>query len=260
LSCLGLGAVAVSSLLNKNQELSVNAKDAVLAQGALYAGNAIYLHVNSNWLEAGAKFATYFYNGTYNAWSGIMTGVTNDSTLVAGDGTGTFDAIYESIVPSFPTDSGITSWSYVIGVRLNSTATAGSFDHDNGIEWDKTGNIPLSGTENVVIIPDTWWDTSTSIGSYNASTRLEFWAQSVTWWGTSVCAATGGTDLPTLQASWQASATAYATLGADVKSAFSNATAVSGATDYTGVAARYDYILAKYGTDLSSYGGNFANR
>jgi hypothetical protein len=244
LSCLGLGMVAVSSLLNKNQELSVNAKDTVISEGAVTPGNAIYFNYKAGtwWTDYSAKTAFYFYAGSNNAWSGFATSVPNDSDVL------------EATAPAL---SGVSVWTAVIAVRLVSTSTSPNW---NDKYYNQTVDIPINGTLNCVSLTDSSGSAASAF-NYSYSTRLGYWAQSVTWWSTAtICSATGGTDLSTLESSWQASATAYAVLGADVKSAFSNATAVSSATDYTGVAARYDFIYAKYGTELSSYGGNFANR
>lgn len=86
-------------------------------------GNAdtLYLKPASNWKEAGARFAAYFFEGDKNTW-GSMTD--ND-----GDG------VYEVDVPD--------GYSNVIFVRMNPGATANNWDN----KWNQTADlvIPTDG-------------------------------------------------------------------------------------------------------------------
>ena len=70
---------------------------------AVFAANAtLYLKPNSNWLQANARFAAYYWNSTGNAWSSMT-----DSN---GDG------YYEVTIPS--------GYPNVIFCRMNpATAT-----------------------------------------------------------------------------------------------------------------------------------------
>ncbi len=97
--------------------------------------NTIFLKPNSNWTQANARFAAYFFgNGT--TWL--------DMTDKDGDG------IYQVVAP--------TGYSSVIFCRMDPDKTANEWAN----KWNQTGNLTLqTNGNNLYTVPDTWWDSST---------------------------------------------------------------------------------------------------
>ena len=94
----------------------------------------LYLKPNSNWLEADARFAAYYYSGS-------DAGVWEDMSDPNGDG------IYEVSVPS--------TFDNVIFCRMNPTASVNSW----GSKWNQTSDlvIPLNGN-NLYTVEEGSWD------------------------------------------------------------------------------------------------------
>ena len=86
------------------------------------SGTKLYFAPNSNWLQASARFAAYYF-GNDNAWV---------------DGSEIKDGVYE-----FTTPSG--TWTNVIFVRMNPEATANNWDN----KWNQTSDLTYDGTNNL---------------------------------------------------------------------------------------------------------------
>ena len=99
----------------------------------------LYLTLNSNWTQANARFAAYFF-GNGEQWS----------SMTDSDG----DGIYEVAVPSgFPK---------VIFCRMNPSASTNNWNN----KWNQTGDltIPTDG-KNLFTIPSDFWDGATTTWS-----------------------------------------------------------------------------------------------
>ncbi|MBO7235489.1 MAG: hypothetical protein J6V05_02770 [Alistipes sp.] len=102
----------------------------------------LYLKPNSNWTQAEARFAAYFFiknADTNNTWVG-MTDTNNDGT-------------YEVKIPQGK------GYNTVIFCRMNPGATANNWNN----KWNQTGDltIPTNGN-NLFTVPNGAWDGSTT--------------------------------------------------------------------------------------------------
>ena len=103
-------------------------------EGVETAGT-IYMRANSNWLEAGARFAAYFWqDGKENVWRDMAQDVEAN--------------VYKCDVPA--------GYANVIFVRMNPSSTVNSWDE--GVKWGQTGDLMVPTGDSVcyVIAPDTW--------------------------------------------------------------------------------------------------------
>ena len=103
----------------------------------------LYLVPNSNWTQANARFAAYFF-GNGEKWV----------SMTDEDG----DSIYEVTVPSgFPK---------VIFCRMNPSASANNWDN----KWNQTGDltIPTDGKNQFTLSGSTWNGATTTWGTYTA--------------------------------------------------------------------------------------------
>ena len=97
---------------NKNPELKIQTAARIFEEGVTWANsNGIYFRPNSQWKEANARFAAYFYNGSKNEWKELTQN---------GD-------IYSCEKPS--------GYTHVIFVRLD-PAGRGNSTKNNGLHWD----------------------------------------------------------------------------------------------------------------------------
>ncbi len=111
----------------------------------LYArfDRVFFLKPNSNWTQANARFAMYFFNGSTNAWV----------SMTDSDG----DGIYEGVVPS-------GSWDCVIFCRMNPAYTT----NDWAYKWNQTGDLTMpTGANNLYTINSGQWDSGQN-GSWSA--------------------------------------------------------------------------------------------
>ena len=97
-------------------------------------GEKLYLTPNSNWTQANARFAAYFFGTTSNAWASM--------TAVAGE-----TDLYEVTVPS-------GSWSNVIFCRMTPSATANNWTN----KWNQTSDLTYDGINNRYTIANGAWD------------------------------------------------------------------------------------------------------
>lgn len=98
--------------------------------------STIYLRPNSNWLEANARFAAYFFNASGDTWVS-MTADTEDK-------------VYKCDVPE--------GYASVIFVRMNPDSSVNSWEEN--VKWGQTAdlNVPAAGSDNIcyVIAAGTW--------------------------------------------------------------------------------------------------------
>lgn len=109
----------------------------------------LYLTPNSNWTQANARFAAYFF-GNGEKWV----------DMTDGDG----DGIYEVEVPS--------GYPNVIFCRMNPSASANNWNN----KWNQTGDltIPTDG-KNLFTIPSGSWDGATTTWSiYTPAVAVEY--------------------------------------------------------------------------------------
>ena len=96
-------------------------------------GTVLYLKPNSNWTQASARFAAYFY-GDGETWV----------NMTDSDG----DGIYEVTSPA---DKAYTN---VIFCRMNPSATANNWDN----KWNQTSDLTYDGTNNMYTVNAGTWD------------------------------------------------------------------------------------------------------
>ena len=97
-------------------------------------GEVLYLKPNSNWTEANARFAAYFFGNGNPEWASM--------TPVAGE-----TNLYEVTVPA-------GSWTGVIFCRMNPSAAANNWDN----RWNQTADLSYDGTNNCYTVKDGTWD------------------------------------------------------------------------------------------------------
>lgn len=103
------------------------------------AETKLYLKPNSNWTQANARFAAYFFGGTANTWVS-MSKVSEASSI-----------IYEVTTPN-------GTWTNVIFCRMNPSASANNWNN----KWNQTGDLTFDGTNDLFTIPNGNWDGSTT--------------------------------------------------------------------------------------------------
>lgn len=237
----GISAVcagfAIGTMTSTNKVVEQTKADSVTLSG----GAAFYLSPNSNWNTLGF-FSIYFFNGSTNAFSNVMTAVPGNS-----------DGVYETQVPS-------GTWTTAIACRLKASAKPTSFSD----VYDQTNDMVLyyvSGTNvsNGITIAGSNWSKGSSdyMYYYNPLDRINLWASRFLT-ATNVCDSTGVTN--NISANewkiWNDESSEYGKMGTEPKALFLGATADSGSTtSYIAAAARYDYICTKY-----SAASNFAYR
>ena len=97
----------------------------------------VYLVPNTNWKDASARFAVYYFDdaaGT-NGWISMTDA---DS-----------DGYYEAVVPA--------GYSTLIFCRMDPSTTENNWDN----KWNQTGNLTLDGTNNCYTITEGSWDAGT---------------------------------------------------------------------------------------------------
>ena len=92
----------------------------------------VYLVPNSNWTQANARFALYYWNSSGSYWT--------DMTDTDGDG------YYEAVVPA--------GYTNIIFCRMNPSNTANSWD----TKWNQTADLtlPTDGTNCYTVASGTW--------------------------------------------------------------------------------------------------------
>ena len=234
-----VGAGLAVGMVNNN----VKAAEPVKATGevTLSGGCAFYLTPNSNWKTLG-WFSIYFFNGSNNAFSDVMTAVPENS-----------DGVYETNVPS-------GTWTTAIALRLKANSKPTSFSD----AYDQTNDMNLyytSGTNvsnGITIAGDNWNKGSSDyMFYYNPVDRINLWSTGFLT-ATNVCDSTGVTNNISANSwkIWNDQSAAFGVMGSEPKALFAGAAGdATSATSYIAAAARYDYICTKY-----SSAANFASR
>lgn len=135
-------------VLNTNYYLVVNSLSEVKVSTTAPAAGSVeeakeipdtlYLKPNSNWTQANARFAAYFF-GNGEKWISMTKTTINGGTY------------YKVSVPE--------GYPSVIFCRMNPSASANSWNN----KWNQTGDltIPTDGN-NLFTVPDGWWDNATT--------------------------------------------------------------------------------------------------
>ena len=121
------------------------------------AGTTLYLKPSSNWKEASARFAAYFF-GTGDAWE--------DAKPIICKGVGE----YQVTVPE-------GNWTGFKFVRMNPATS----DNNWSNKWNETANLAYDGTKNLCIING--WDGS-EMSEYTPSTPEVSLAGDINEWNT----------------------------------------------------------------------------
>ena len=106
----------------------------------------LYLKPNSNWLQANARFAAYFFDNSAN--KNVWVSMTDVN----------FDGVYEVVIPADH------AYPNVIFVRMNPSASTNNWNN----KWNQTGDlkIPADG-KNLFTLPNGSWDGATTTWSTN---------------------------------------------------------------------------------------------
>lgn len=96
------------------------------------SATTLYLSPNSNWTQASARFAIYYWEGESTYWVN-MTAVSGETNLYSGE------------IPD-----GFTN---VIFCRMNPSTTANNWDN----KWDQTNDLTYDGTNNKYTVASGTW-------------------------------------------------------------------------------------------------------
>ena len=101
--------------------------------------SVLYLTPNSNWTQANARFAAYFFKDGGNTWV--------DMTDTNSDGT------YEVSIPN-------GNYTNVIFCRMNPSTNNNNFNE--GVKWNQTGDLTINQNDlrNRYTVPNNAWDNS----------------------------------------------------------------------------------------------------
>ena len=117
-------------------------------EGATVESGMLYLTPNSNWAQAGARFAAYFWNGSSNTW--------RDMSLVAGK-----SDVYQCEAPD--------GYPNVIFCRMNPGAAANDWSN----KWNQTSDlkVPSDGTNHYTVSEGTWDKGNGSWSTFAVTSR-----------------------------------------------------------------------------------------
>ena len=110
--------------------------DADINGGGSAEKGVVYLMPNSNWLEAGARFAAYFFEeGMPETWVDLVVD--------------TVSGVYKCDVPE--------GYTNVIFVRMNPSSSDNSWE--DGVKWGQTGDLKVpSGNDVCFVLEANSWD------------------------------------------------------------------------------------------------------
>ena len=146
LAAFGTLALAVGFGSTINSQTNMAATNAV----AIPASTELYLKPSSNWLEAGARYAAYFFTvDVGNEWKNFVKE------------TGVLD-IYKVVAPT-------TAYEKVIFCRMNPETTVNDWTN----RWNQTGDLDFDGTNDLFTIPSGAWDGSTNEGNWSVYDPLD---------------------------------------------------------------------------------------
>ncbi len=101
--------------------------------------STIYFQPSSNWTEASARFAMYFFEGSNEKWVSMTKGSSG---------------YYEGEAPS--------GYSNVIFVRMNPSSSTNSWDN----KWNQTADLTIPDGKNLFTLTSSDWDNGTGTWSY----------------------------------------------------------------------------------------------
>lgn|GEM_PF-1606872 len=129
-SCMTVGIIATDAAQSAEERVgTVDNSENLGANTGFTSGSYVYYIPSSDWVKDSARCAAYFY-GDGDAWSTVITSQTSGTR-------------YRITVPG----SGKT-FTNVIFVRLNKTATSGSWDY----KWNQTGDLSYDSSKNCYTI------------------------------------------------------------------------------------------------------------
>ena len=114
------------------------------------ADNTVYLKPNSNWLQANARFAVYYWNGSDTHWAN-MTRVSE------------CEEVYMAQIPA--------NYTNIIFCRMNPSTTENSFGES--VKWNQTADCEVKNTQLYTIAEGVWdkgngsWSTYTPVECIN---------------------------------------------------------------------------------------------
>ena len=116
----------------------------------MWATKTLYLVPNSNWTQANAKLAVYYYNNSAgtDGWSSLMTAVAGETN------------VFSTTIPD-----GFTS---IIFVRLDSKATTGNWND----KWNQSADLTLPDGKDLFVMADGWDAVSGTWQTYSAGTPI----------------------------------------------------------------------------------------
>ena len=120
-----------------------NAKNSVIhlmTENIILETETLYLKPNSNWNEANARFAAYFFGNSYSKVTWVDM---KDSDK---------DGIYEVVIPQD------YYYTKVIFCRMNPGTTNNDFSNS----WNQTGDLEIHKTYNLFSIPNDSWNGATA--------------------------------------------------------------------------------------------------
>lgn len=126
----GAGVVEITASADETEEFLAGK-----VSYTLYV-NMLYLKPNSNWTQANARFAAYFFDNSKNINQWVDMKKLSDGT-------------YEVKVPT-------TTYPNVIFCRMNPSASANNWNN----KWNQTGDlkVPDDG-KNLFVVTNGWWDS-----------------------------------------------------------------------------------------------------
>lgn len=111
------------------------------------ADNTVYLKPNSNWLQANARFAVYYWDASNTGWA--------DMTRVSE-----CEEVYMAQIPA--------NYTNIIFCRMNPSSAENNFN--DGTIWNKTGDLTIGNSNLYELTED---NNNWSTGSWNTYTPIE---------------------------------------------------------------------------------------
>lgn len=215
-------------------------------------GDPFYFEPGGTAKQDNGNWAIYFY-GIYGDTQDQWINVETQGRKVLGTGGDYSNGLWEFTIPTPSSGSGTENmrWHNYIVVELKSGQTTPSWDN----KQQQSGNLTYNGSTNVIK------GFSDSDYSVSDSTRATYFANYFNAQtdgkapATGVCKSDGSTSAAALTTAWT-NVTNQFPLFSGPCSSFKNSAANPSGTALQQAAARYDYIVGKYGkTDFASRKG-----